>query len=102
MSLRRAVETAATRAKSAVADSENKDAIITRFGMKRVAWRLKTSATLSRAIAATGAKPGWCTGRSATLSRCVAESPGFFLVRDGGLCSCSRGFNRQTLLTPFC
>ncbi len=28
----------------------------------------------------------------------VAESPRFFLVRDGGLCSYSCGFNRQILL----
>ena len=28
----------------------------------------------------------------------VAEIPRFLLVRDGGLCSYSRGFNRQTLL----
>jgi hypothetical protein len=53
--------------------------------------------SLATKVAATGAKPA-SAGRSATLSRAVAESPGFFLVRDGGLCSCSRGFNRQTLL----
>ncbi len=28
----------------------------------------------------------------------VAEIPRFLLVRDGGLCSYSRGFNRQILL----
>jgi addiction module HigA family antidote len=43
MSLRTAVETAATRAKSAFADSENRHTIITRFGIRgclRSVWRL--------------------------------------------------------------
>jgi hypothetical protein len=58
----------------------NQQALGLRGCLKKLAWRLKSQL------------------QEQNLPPQVAESPKFFLVHDGGLCSYSRGFNRQTLL----